>query len=132
MGNTRSTYSSNVALPLGSSSIHLNNIYKVSFGHKNLLSIVHLCIDNHVPCAFDTHYFYIFDRSTGSLFIIAYVLLVTYHSAMFTCLVDHRQLFLSLINHLSHLLTKFMSYLCSNRLLSPMFKFKISFSTRSA
>ncbi|KAH7860991.1 hypothetical protein Vadar_020343 [Vaccinium darrowii] len=57
----------NMALPIGSSSFRLNNVYVIPSMRKNLLSIAQFCKDNHVLCAFDSRHFYIFDLPTGSL-----------------------------------------------------------------
>lgn len=61
------SYIGNMALPIGSSSFRLNNVYVIPSMRKNLLSIAQFCKDNHVFCAFDSRHFYIFDLTNGSL-----------------------------------------------------------------
>ena len=56
-----------MTLPIGSSYFHLNNVYVIPSMRKNLLSIAQFCQDNHVLCAFNSHHFYIFDLTHGSL-----------------------------------------------------------------
>lgn len=42
------SYIGNMALPIGSSSFRLNNVYVIPSMRKNLLSIAQFCKDNHV------------------------------------------------------------------------------------
>ena len=58
-------YTGNMALPIGSFSFDLNNVYVIPSMRKNLLSIAQFYQDNHVLCAFDSNDFYICDLVNG-------------------------------------------------------------------
>ena len=124
-------YTGNMALPIGSFSFDLNNVYVIPSMRKNLLSIAQFYQDNHVLCAFDSNHFYICDLVNG---------FVLYSGPCKNSLyklptIPHRLQALSASlqssslwhNRLGHPSSKVMSFLGSNKLLSSEFRFKKSF-----
>lgn len=125
------SYTGNMALPLGSSSFRLNNVFVIPSMRKKLLFIAQFYQDNNVLCAFDSRHFCIFDLTTSSLRfqglckngLYQLLTLPPRLQALSAC---HKASSLW-HNRLGHPSSKLMSFLGLNKIFSSKFKFTRSF-----